>query len=67
MRRSRKTGVCLILLEHVFGWVRQENPAQPLTVGLWTGEWVGPRADRLTEFKSEADFIKSLTTGTPPR
>lgn len=50
MRSSRKTGVCLILLEHVFGWVRQENPAQPLTVGLWTGEWVGPKADRLTEF-----------------
>jgi hypothetical protein len=50
MRSQRKTGVCLILLEHVFEWARQENPSQPLTTGLWTGEWIGPKASRLTGF-----------------
>jgi hypothetical protein len=50
MRSKRKTGVCLILLEHAFAWARKVGPSQPLTTGLWTGEWVGPKSNRLTEF-----------------
>lgn len=35
----------LALLKKVFGWARQVNPSQPLTVGLWKGEvdnWGSP-------------------------
>jgi hypothetical protein len=50
MRRRRKEGVCLILLEHAFEWARQMSPTQPLTTGLWVNEWIGPKSTRLTEF-----------------
>jgi hypothetical protein len=50
MRSKQKTELCLILLEQAFAWARKVNPSQPLTTGLWTGEWVGPNANRLTGF-----------------
>jgi hypothetical protein len=50
MRSRRKQAVCLALLEHTFEWARKVKPSQPLTTGLWTGEWVGPKTSRLTEF-----------------
>lgn len=33
------------LLASTFDWVRLEEPVQPLTSGLWQGDWTGP--DRL--------------------
>jgi len=50
IRSKQKTELCLILLEQAFAWARKVNPSQPLTTGLWTGEWVGPSSNRLTEF-----------------
>jgi hypothetical protein len=29
----------LTLLPQVFAWAREKNPSQPLTSGLWDGEW----------------------------
>lgn len=31
-----------LLLEKVFAWARMENPEQPLTSGVWTGDWTDP-------------------------
>lgn len=51
IRRRRKEAICLILLEHALEWSREVNPTQPLTVGgLFTGEWIGPKSTRITEF-----------------
>ena len=41
MRSKQKTELCLRLLEQAFVWARKTNPSQPLTTGLWTGEWAG--------------------------
>ena len=34
-----KVQLVLKLLPQVFAWAREENPSQPLTSGLWDGEW----------------------------
>lgn len=50
MRYKRKEAVCLILLEHAWTWARETAPSQPLTTGLWAGEWIGPQATPLMNF-----------------
>jgi len=34
-----KTELVLALLPQVFAWARSVHPSQPLTSGLWTGDW----------------------------
>lgn len=34
-----KTGLVLALLSQVFAWARAVHPVQPLTSGVWTGDW----------------------------
>jgi hypothetical protein len=36
---SRKGQIVLPLLDRVFAWARSAEPAQPLTSGLWAGDW----------------------------
>ena len=37
-----KTGHVCPLLEKAFAWARSANPSQPLTSGVWAGDWVDP-------------------------
>jgi len=37
-----KADMSLGLLAKAFDWARQVNPSQPLTVGLWAGDWADP-------------------------
>lgn len=30
------------LLQEAFGWARSQNPSQPLTSGIWLGDWSAP-------------------------
>lgn len=32
----------LMLLQKVFAWAREVNPSQPLTCGVWIGDWSDP-------------------------
>jgi hypothetical protein len=32
----------LVLLKKVFEWARKVDPAQPVTTGVWTGDWSDP-------------------------
>jgi hypothetical protein len=34
-----KAQIVLKLLPQVFAWAREENPSQPLTSGVWEGDW----------------------------
>jgi hypothetical protein len=34
-----KAELALVLLKESFGWARQVAPSQPLTAGVWDGEW----------------------------
>lgn len=66
----------LHLLRSVFEWARAANPSQPLTVGVWTGEWVSPgKPDQLSQtsldesdvisfhgYDAPADFQKRIDT-----
>jgi hypothetical protein len=36
---KHKPEIILKLLPQVFEWARSVNPAQPLTSGIWTGDW----------------------------
>ena len=47
------------LLPKVFEWARAENPSQPLTSGVWTGNWSDPaKESRMTKIQlAESDVI----------
>jgi hypothetical protein len=36
---KNKAELALALLKKVFAWAREVNPSQPLTAGVWAGEW----------------------------
>lgn len=36
---ENKAELCLALLEKVYRWAREVQPEQPLTIGVWEGEW----------------------------
>ncbi len=38
-----KEDFSLILLKEVFKWAREVNPAQPISSGVWTGNWTNPK------------------------
>lgn len=39
---KNKAAVSAMLLDKAFDWAREINPSQPLTVGLWAGNWADP-------------------------
>lgn len=45
---SGKKKYSLMLLKEVFKWAREVNPSQPITSGVWTGNWINP--NRLSDF-----------------
>lgn len=40
---NNKGDILLVLLPQVFAWARTVNPTQPLTSGLWQGDWASLR------------------------
>ena len=36
---ENKSELSLILLKKAFAWTRQADPTQPITAGVWTGDW----------------------------
>lgn len=40
---ANKTKLVLALLPKVFAWARAAHPVQPLTAGVWAGEWGDPK------------------------
>lgn len=41
---ERKAQMATLLLEKAFSWARAAGPSQPLTAGLWQGDWSKPDA-----------------------
>lgn len=39
----QKRDMALILLQETFAWAREVNPSQPLTSGVWLGNWADPK------------------------
>jgi hypothetical protein len=53
-----KAELALALLRKVFAWAREVDPSQPLTSGVWTGDWGPGKASAMTRFQlDESDVI----------
>jgi len=64
---QNKAGLVLKLLPQVFAWAREEYPVQPLTSGVWQGDWssfdkLGPMERVQLE---ESDVISFHNYGWP--
>ncbi|MDW5264718.1 MULTISPECIES: cellulase family glycosylhydrolase [Acidobacteriaceae] len=55
------------LLPKAFAWARAENPSQPLTSGVWTGNWSDPAQESATTKiqLAESDVISFHNYGWP--
>ncbi len=60
-KNAAKTKAELVagLLPKAFAWARAEHPTQPLTSGVWTGDWSNPaRESAMTKIQlAESDII----------
>jgi hypothetical protein len=50
---SNKADLALALLKKVFQWAREITPSQPLTSGVWIGEWSEMKIKELDRFMLE--------------
>ena len=62
-----KTALVNALLPQVFAWARAANPTQPLTSGVWTGNWSNPDLESATTKiqLAESDVITFHNYGWP--
>ncbi len=65
---ANKKDSSLLLLQKVFVWAREMNPSQPLSSGVWMGNWADP--GKLSPFEKvqlgESDIIAFHNYGTLP-
>jgi len=54
---ENKAELSLVLLRKVFGWAREINPSQPLTSGVWIGEWSEDKIKALDRFMLESSDV----------
>lgn len=47
---ANKAELSLALLKKTFAWARDVNPSQPLTCGVWTGDWNEEKIKMLDRF-----------------
>jgi hypothetical protein len=63
--QAKKTAA-LLLLKKVFVWAREVNPTQPMTSGVWQGDWSDPK--KLSPFEKiqleQSDIITFHNYGT---
>jgi hypothetical protein len=62
-----KVALVLALLPKVFDWVRSARPEQPLTSGVWSGDWSDPqRLEPMAKIQLEmSDVISFHNYGKP--
>jgi hypothetical protein len=54
---SNKADLALALLRKVFSWAREVSPSQPLTSGVWVGEWCEMKVKELDRFMLETSDV----------
>lgn len=59
MEDPKKPELVMELLKKVYVWARSQNPQQPLTAGLWAGDWSAPEKLKPIEtlMVTESDII----------
>ena len=64
----RKADVVLPLIAKLFEWVRSARPSQPLTSGVWGGDWSDPgKLPPLQRFQIESSDLVSFHSYAPPQ
>ena len=51
---ANKVELVLALLPKAFDWARAAHPTQPLTSGVWKGDWSAP--EKLTPMAEDPDW-----------
>ncbi len=55
---KKKLKIVLELLPQVFMWARSANPSQPLTSGVWKGDWSSPeKLDAMSKLQLEQSDV----------
>ncbi len=61
MELANKAEMALVLLKKVYAWSREIDPAQPLTMGVWMGNWPDPaKLTHMEKFMLENSDIISF-------
>jgi hypothetical protein len=56
----------LELLKKSFDWTRAADPSQPVTSGVWIGDWSEGKASPTAKFQLEASDVVSFHSYDPP-
>jgi acetyl esterase/lipase len=63
---EHKPELALRLTRKVFAWAREAEPSQPLTSGVWQGDWSAPeRLSPMARFQLEASDVISFHSYDP--
>jgi hypothetical protein len=63
---KNKPQLALALLEKAFAWARAANPSQPLTAGVWHGNWADPsKIPAIEKYMLEESDVISFHSYTP--
>lgn len=62
---SNKAELALVLLRKVFAWARAIDPAQPLTSGVWVGDYDPTKASALNRYQLEESDVISFHSYDP--
>jgi hypothetical protein len=58
---TNKADVALLLLKKTFAWAREVRPSQPLTSGVWIGNWPDPaKLSAMERYQLEASDVISF-------
>jgi hypothetical protein len=55
-----KADLALGLLKRIFAWAREINPAQPLTTGVWIGDWSPDKLTPINRYQLEHSDVISF-------
>jgi hypothetical protein len=56
----QKPDLALRLTRKAFTWARESEPSQPLTSGVWQGDWSGDRVAPMVRFQLDASDVISF-------
>jgi hypothetical protein len=62
---ANKAEFALLLLQKAYAWARDEDPVQPLTSGVWVGDWQHGKLTPLQAFQIEESDILSFHDYSP--
>ena len=60
-----KPELSLTLLKKVFAWAREVDPSQPLTSGVWAGDWSPDKLSPMNRFQLDASDVISFHNYNP--